>query len=929
MHKLATLNLCLGLKNKKHLVKSLLEENKIDILCLQEVEIENGFDLKQLEITGYCLEMETNSIKSRSCIYIKNGIRYRRRLDLEVENKHLVVVDIQSVENKKTRIINIYRSFNPIGQSQRECFGDQLNVIKNAINVNTICLGDFNLDYKRKFDSQYAHSALFDLFEEKLGNEELVQLVDFETWSRCVGLDWRSSILDHIYVKEATLVSEIDQIKPCFGDHVMITTSIKGSTQVQSVWKRDWRFYTKENLCRELKKIDWQLEFDNVQDMWNNFELKVVKVVDKLVPISEFKCNTIKSKPNPIIKSKINLRNRLLKNLKRSPSNELKKRINNLNAEIRSHFFALKKKAVRRSIVPGNSKLLWQAVNTAKDIGSSTLPDNLTFGNVCVNGMDRAECFSKFFVSKVKDITDATIVDHNVYNGVRKITANNFMFMSESNVESCMKSIKQKNCEGYDRIPQRIIADGTEHLLMPLKKLFEQIYNQMAIPEQWRFSKVIPVHKKGSKHMIENYRPVSNLCGVSKVFERLILNRIGQLEILNKVDLTGKQQHGFKKAKGTCTAGLLLQSLIARGLDEGNYVAMASLDLSAAFDVVDVPLLIKRLTIMGLPDDLVELIRIWLTERYFYVEIDGVTSTTRVTWFGIIQGSILGPILYALFISPLFDIETLTCYADDKCGLEWDKDKEVLAVKIHQKLKRVTTWLTQSGLKVNEAKTDLCLFYYKDTAPITITIGNVLITSKKVINVLGVLFDQKLQWSNHISNCLLKANKALSALRLIRRFFTTNELLQFVTSNVFSILYYNSEIWHLPDLKQILKQKLLSFSANAIKMCMKFDCRRISFVNIHAMNKRATPEKYLIYKHALMLFKLYNSIDYSVEWSALNVNQILTTRQTLFISSKSNKKKVGLNAMANRLYILNGKIPLDWLNLTIDSYKVKCKNEFL
>ena len=112
-------------------------------------------------------------------------------------------------------------------------------------------------------------------------------------------------------------------------------------------------------------------------------------------------------------------------------------------------------------------------------------------------------------------------------------------------------------------------------------------------------------------------------------------------------------------------------------------------------------------------------------------------------------------------------------------------------------------------------------------------------------------------------------------------------------------------------------------------MCMKFDCRRISFVNIHAMNKRATPEKYLIYKHALMLFKLYNSIDYSVEWSALNVNQILTTRQTLFISSKSNKKKVGLNAMANRLYILNGKIPLDWLNLTIDSYKVKCKNEFL
>ena len=91
----------------------------------------------------------------------------------------------------------------------------------------------------------------------------------------------------------------------------------------------------------------------------------------------------------------------------------------------------------------------------------------------------------------------------------------------------------------------------------------------MVIPEQWRFSKIIPVHEKGGKHMIENYRPVSNLCSVSKVFERLILNRISQLETLNNIDLTGKEQHGFKKARGTCTAGLLLQSLISRALDEG------------------------------------------------------------------------------------------------------------------------------------------------------------------------------------------------------------------------------------------------------------------------------------------------------------------------------------------------------------------------
>ena len=142
--------------------------------------------------------------------------------------------------------------------------------------------------------------------------------------------------------------------------------------------------------------------------------------------------------------------------------------------------------------------------------------------------------------------------------------------------------------------------------------------NTKKIPEQWRLSKIVPVHKKGSKSEIENYRPVANLCSTSKIFERLILNRINQLEILNSVDLTGKEQHGFKKGRGTSSAGLQLQSLIARALDDDEFVAMASLDLSAAFDVVNVPLLIKRLDIIGLPGDVIMLIETWLTERFFY-----------------------------------------------------------------------------------------------------------------------------------------------------------------------------------------------------------------------------------------------------------------------------------------------------------------------
>ena len=245
------------------------------------------------------------------------------------------------------------------------------------------------------------------------------------------------------------------------------------------------------------------------------------------------------------------------------------------------------------------------------------------------------------------------------------------------------------------------------------------------------------------------------------------------------------------------------------------------------------------------------------------------------------------------------------------------------------KLKKIETWYRQSGLLVNESKTCLCLFYYKDTTPIEITLKYVKIRSTTKINVLGVIFDQKLQWADRISHCISKSSKALSAIKIIKRYFNTTELLQLVTSNFYSILYYNSEIWHIPSLKCTLKQKIMSSSAKAIKMCMKWCTNDVSFIRIHEMNQRATLEKYLMYKHALSLHKLMNNDNYTTEWVALNFNQTLTSRQTNFFTLKNNRKRVGMNAFAKRVFILNGKIPLTWFEMSFDTFKVNCKAKFL
>ena len=230
----------------------------------------------------------------------------------------------------------------------------------------------------------------------------------------------------------------------------------------------------------------------------------------------------------------------------------------------------------------------------------------------------------------------------------------------------------------------------------------------------------------------------------------------------------------------------------------------------------------------------------------------------------------MGPILYAIFISPLFDVENLTCFADDKFPLVWNKDKALLVRMMENKLKRIIGWLVKSGMKVNESKTELCLFHRGDSGPITVNINGNEVTSKKTINILGVIFDSKLQWSDQVAHSIKRSMNALNAIRLIRRFFKRDELLNLLTSNFYSILYYNSEIWHLPSLKPTLKQKLLSASARALKVCNKYTDNNVSFEAIHDLCNRATPIKMQKYKLAICLYKLYNSEFNPIEFYLLN-----------------------------------------------------------
>ena len=859
--------------NKKDIIKRTVQEMDIDICCMQEVDIPNDFPNELMSFQNYQIEVENNNRKARVAILLKSTVKYVRRANLEGSNSNLLVIDI--LHGSTTRIINLYRSFAPQDNiGQREKFRYQLELIKNAMTQNTIILGDFNIDDGRRYDVNYAYKNYFNDLDEAFSNFGLIQLIEFETWSRLVAGTLKSSILDHVYVTDVTMTSNILSMKPSVGDHLIVTMdiSIARTGPAESI-RRDWRNYSKEVLCSKLGVVDWVLDITDVQEYWNVFENKLVCIVDEVVPLVKFLGNKVNSNYTPNhIKNVLNIRHRLLKNLKKCPTQVLKAKIVSLDTTIRTLYRSQKTINVRKVIIPGNTQSLWKAVNIAKDINCPTLPSPMLHENVEIPPDKLSNYFAEFFNNKIKNALDSTQINQNVYNGKRKVISNNKMFMGQNEILECVNSIKIKNCEGHDRIPQRILVDGIDHLIGSLTQLFKLIYDQNQIPEQWLIAKVTPIHKKGNKNDISNYRPISNLCSTSKVFEKLILKRIFEIEDLNMVDLTGREQHGFKKGKSTATAGLVIQSIIARALDENNYVVMASVDLSAAFDLVDVELLIGRLKRIGLPDDIVGLIRLWLSSRSFSVVINGKSSVLVNLPCGVIQGSILGPILYAIFVSPLFDISRLTNFADDNFILRWNKLTGALVIEMEKEIDTITRWLKDSGLKVNEQKTEVCLFHRLDCHQITLRINDNEIKSQNSMNVLGVTFDSKLNWSTHINNSVKKAKKALHAIKLIRPHFTPSELCQIITSNFYSILYYNSEVWHLPNLSPQLKQQLLSASASALKLCTPQYVWSMSYHELHEINKRATPNQLLKYKMAIQLHKLFNSNAQSQDWLSLNTN---------------------------------------------------------
>ena len=198
-------------------------------------------------------------------------------------------------------------------QSLKTIFESQIQLIKANINENTIILGDFYLDQNKRYHINYSNKLYFDALSTSFEPHNLVQVIDFNTWSRTINNVNKSSVIDHVYLKDPTSIKNISSLTPPFGDHKLVSfdTSIEKLLPKQT-FKRNWKNYTKEKLIAELTVKNWQIKRDSVQSYWNEFESMLVEIVDRLAPLQTItQIEKDKSKPNPHIKNKINKRNRL------------------------------------------------------------------------------------------------------------------------------------------------------------------------------------------------------------------------------------------------------------------------------------------------------------------------------------------------------------------------------------------------------------------------------------------------------------------------------------------------------------------------------------------------------------------------------------------------------------------------------------------
>ena len=279
-------------------------------------------------------------------------------------------------------------------------------------------------------------------------------------------------------------------------------------------------------------------------------------------------------------------------------------------------------------------------------------------------------------------------------------------------IESIISSLNPKKAIGPNSIPSNILQMLKTDISYPLAIIFNISLRTGVYPDLLKIAKTIPIYKKGSKLITSNYRPISLLSNLNKILEKLMHNRV--YKFLEDHRHIYKLQFGFRKKHSTNHALIEITEKIRKALDNNSYACGIFIDLQKAFDTVNRTILLTKLAHYGIRGVTNRWFESYLLNRKQYVSNQGFDSDTKVIKNGIPQGSVLGPLLFAIYINDLHDAITNSSvyhFADDTNLLNINKSPKRMQVQMNQDLKNLYKWLLANKISLNCSKTELIFFH--------------------------------------------------------------------------------------------------------------------------------------------------------------------------------------------------------------------------